>query len=46
MKKKASKFIQGVLKNIAQNAVGKSIPYTLYERKIPEEIFNIIKNNF
>lgn len=38
MKKIIAKNIQKILKSVAVNSVGRSIPYTIYERKVPSEL--------
>mgnify|MGYP001042857558 FL=1 len=38
MKKIIAKNIQKILKSVAVNSVGRSIPYTIYERKVPSSV--------
>ncbi|MCI8829836.1 MAG: exodeoxyribonuclease V subunit alpha [Lachnospiraceae bacterium] len=38
MKKIIAKNIQKFLKSVAVNSVGRSIPYTIYEKKVPSEL--------
>lgn len=43
VKKKVIKTVQGILKEIAVETVGRSIPWGLYEKQINEKLFNEIE---
>lgn len=45
MKKMAAEKLQKVLTKISINSIGRSIPATIYERKIPEAVLKMRKEN-
>lgn len=45
MKKVAAEKLQKMLVNVSLNSVGKSFPALVYERKIPEAVLKMHKEN-
>jgi hypothetical protein len=45
MKKTAVEGLQKMLVKVSLNSVGRSFPATIYERKIPDEVLKMHKEN-
>lgn len=41
--KESIKRFQVILKRVAINSVGKSVPIGMYEKRVPEEVASLIK---
>lgn len=45
MKEKIAERLQKTLERVSLNSVGKSVPVTMYERKIPKEVLKKLEMN-
>lgn len=45
MKEKIAERLQKTLERVSLNSVGKSVPVTMYERKIPKEVLRKLEKS-